>query len=78
MWRFMIVDSSCISQLRSSSGNFYGSEIRHGIFGGLNFGPGILGVLFEALGIFLDFDFCPHLIIPVTWNPEYPPWDTSI
>ena len=21
--------------------NFYGSEIRHGIFGGLNFGPGI-------------------------------------
>ena len=78
MWRFMIVDSSCISQLRSSSGNFYGSEIRHGIFGGLNFGPGIFGVLFEALGIFLDFDFCPHLIIPVTWNPEYPPWDTSI
>ena len=24
----------------SSSGNFYGSEIRHGIFLGLNFGPG--------------------------------------
>ena len=29
--------------------------------GGLIFGP----------GIFLDFDFCPHSIIPVTWNPEY-------
>ena len=23
------------------SGNFYGLEIWHGIFGGLNFGPGI-------------------------------------
>ena len=23
------------------SGNFYGLEIRHGIFWGLNFGPGI-------------------------------------
>ena len=34
------------------SGNFYGSEIRHGIFWGLNFGP----------GIFLGFDFCPHWI----------------
>ena len=31
-----------------------------------------LGVLLEALRIFLGFDFCPHLIIPVTWNPEYP------
>ena len=34
------------------SGNFYGSEIRHGIILGLNFGP----------GIFLGFDFCPHSI----------------
>ena len=33
-------------------------------FWGLNFGP----------GIFLGFDFCPHSIIPVTWNPEYPTW----
>ena len=31
-------------------GNFYGKEIRHGNFGGLNFGP----------GIFWGFDFCPH------------------
>ena len=38
-------------------GNFYcGSEIRHGIFWGINFGP----------VIFLGFDFCPHSIIPVT------------
>ena len=37
-------------------------EIRHGIFWGLNFGP----------GIFLGFWFLPHSIIPVTWNPEYP------
>ena len=33
------------------------------------------GVLLEALRIFLSFDFCPHSIIPITWNPEYPqPW----
>ena len=31
------------------------------------------GVLFEALGIFWGFDFSPHSIIIVTWNPEYPP-----
>ena len=45
------------------SQKFYGSEMRHGIFGGLNFGA----------GIFLGFEFCPHSIIPVTWNQEYPP-----
>ena len=38
-----IRDSSRISWPHSSSGNFYGSEIRHGILGGLNFGPGIFG-----------------------------------
>ena len=31
------------------SGNYYGSEIRQGIFWGLNFG----------LGVFLGFEFCP-------------------
>ena len=30
------------------------------------------GLLFSP-GIFLGFDFCLHSIIPVTWNPEYPP-----
>ena len=35
------------------------------------------GVLLKALGIFLGFEFCPHSIIPVTWNPEYPPWASS-
>ena len=55
-----------VSWLCSSSGNFYGSEIRPGIFEGLNFGPGIFLGLFEAVGIFLGFDFCLHLIIPVT------------
>ena len=42
--------------------NFYGSEIRP-IFGGLK---DFLGVLFEALGSFFGFDFCPHSMIPVT------------
>ena len=49
-------------------------EIRHGIFG---------VVLLQALQILGGFNFCPHLIIPVTWNPEYPPpplpsWDYDI
>ena len=39
---------------RSSSGNFYGSEIWHEIFWGINFGP----------VIFSGFDFWPHSIIP--------------
>ena len=47
------------------SGNFYGLEIRHEIFWGYNVGPGIFGVLFEALGIFWGLHFCPHSIIPV-------------
>ena len=39
------------------AGNFhYGSEIRHGIFRGINFGPVIF--FFEPKGIFLGFDFC--------------------
>ena len=29
-------------------------------------------VLLEALGNFLGFEFCPHSIIPVTWNPPGP------
>jgi len=34
---------------------------------------GFFWVLLEALGIFLGLDFWLHSIIPVTWNPEYPP-----
>ena len=59
MWRFMIVDSSCISQPWSSSGNFYGSEIRHGIFGGLNFGPGIFWRFVWDPSDFFGFWFLP-------------------
>ena len=43
-----IRDNSRVSRLRSSSGNFYGSEILHGNFWGLNFGPGIFGGLIFA------------------------------
>ena len=42
--------------------NFNDYEIRHGIFLVLHFSP----------GIFWGFDFCPHSIIPVNRNPEYP------
>ena len=54
-----IRDVSLVPRLRSTSGNFYGSEIRHGIFWGLNFGPGIFWVLFKAQGIFRVFIFAP-------------------
>ena len=37
------------------SRNFYGSEFRHGIFWGLNFGPGTFLVLFEAQGLYFGF-----------------------
>ncbi len=30
--------------------------------------------MLEALGNFWGIDFCPHSIIPVTRNPEYPLW----
>ena len=36
---------------------------------------GFFGVLLEALGILLGLDFWLHSIMPVTWNPEYPPWE---
>lgn len=41
----------CVAPLES-----FMAEIRQGFLGGL----------FEAIGIFLGFDFCPHSIIPVT------------
>ena len=34
---------------------------------------GCFGVLLEVLGISLGFDSCPHSIIPITRNLEYPP-----
>jgi len=41
------------------SGNFFGSEIRHGIFLVLNFGTGIFGGLPEALGNCWNLIFVP-------------------
>ena len=54
--------------------NFYGLEIHHGIFGGLNFSSGIFSrFCLKPWGIFLGFHFPPYLIVPVTLNLEYPP-----
>ena len=39
----------------------------------LIFGPGIFFGSVGSPRVFWGFDFCPDLIIPVTWNPEYPP-----
>ena len=55
------------------SGSFKGHKIGMGFFGGLFLVQGFFWVLLEALGIFLGLDFWLHSIIPVTWNPEYPP-----
>ena len=41
LFNLKIRDSSRVSWRRSSCRNFYGSQIRHGIFWGLNFGSGI-------------------------------------
>ena len=44
-------------RLSLCSGNFYGSEIRHGIFRGLNFGPVIFGGFVWSPWDFFGFDF---------------------
>ena len=55
-------------------GNFhYGSEIRHGIFWGINFGPVIFFWFFDAQGIFLGFDFCPPFDHPCHLKSGVPP-----
>ena len=59
------------------SGTFKGHKIGMGFLGGWFWVQGFFGVLLEALGIFLGLDFWPHSIIPVTWNPKYPPWDPT-
>ena len=63
---FLSIHGTGFLRLRNSAWDFWG----------LIFGPGIFwGVVLEALGISLGFDFCPHSIIPITWNPEYlQPW----
>ena len=72
---FAIVNSWYLSLVTCGlilSGNFWGSKIRHGILGAnLWWGDWLRSL--DALGIFLGFDFCPHSIIPITWNPEFPP-----
>ena len=44
-------------RLGNSAWDFWGVNLCSGNF---------FGVLLKALGIILGFDFCPHLIIPVT------------
>ena len=52
------------------SGKFKGRGNQHGILGGVNFwSRDFLGFVGRPR------DFAPHSIIPVIWNPEYPPWD---
>ena len=43
----------------------YGSEIRHGIFWGINFGS-VIFFFFKPAGFFGVLIFAPHSIIPVT------------
>ena len=46
---------------------------RHGIFWGLIFGRGIFLGFAGSPRDFLGLDFWLYSVIPVTWNPEYPP-----
>ena len=55
------------------SGTFKGHKIGMGFFGGQFLVQAFFGVLLQALEIFVGLDFWFHSIIPVTWNPEYPP-----
>ena len=58
------------------SGQFYAPRFANSAwdFWGVTFQcRNFLWVLFESQRIFWGFDFCPHSIIPVTWNPEYHP-----
>ncbi len=56
---------------------FNGTENRHGIFWRLIFGPGIFLCFIKSSRDFWGLDYYPHSIIPVTWNPEYPPLGSS-
>ena len=66
------------------SGNFYGSQIRHWSLGVKFWHRDFFSVLFEALGIFLGFDFCPpfdhsrHLKSGVSPPPPSPGETTSV
>ena len=53
MFLFFVLHHLCFVE------TFKGSEIQHGIFCGLTFGPGIFWGTLEAPGIFLGFDLCP-------------------
>ena len=56
------------------SGNFKGSQIQQRDFFGVKFwSRDSFWGLFKPQGIFSGFDCCPHSIIPVMLNPEYPP-----
>ena len=56
------------------SGNFKAWKFGMEFFGALSFSPGIFLGFVGSPRDFLGFDFCPHSIIPVTRNLEYPPW----
>ena len=49
-----------------------------GYFGGLILVQGLFGVLLEALGIFLGFDFCPHSIARVASRVSPAPLENNL
>ena len=55
------------------SGNFYGSKIRRGIFGGLNFGPGFLGFCLKPKEFLGGFSFLPPFTHPFLFKSRVPP-----
>ena len=65
-WLLNVLLIFCVTSF-NAFWNFQGWEVRHGIFLGLVFGP----------GIFSGSEFYPHSIIPVNWNLEYHPIASS-
>ena len=61
------------SRIPAASGNFYGSEIRRGIFLGLNFGSGILGGFVWSTRDFLGVLFLPPFYHPCHLKSGVPP-----
>ncbi len=68
IWRFVVVLQGCIVLWMKTNKRALLLIFEESIFD--------LGIFLGNVGNprdFLGLDFCPHSIIPVTWNPEYPP-----
>ena len=81
IFNLKIHGSSHVSRPHGSASNFYGSEIRHGIFwggGGLNVSPGIFLSFVWSPRDFLGFWFLPPFDHPCHLKSGVPPWALAV